>query len=97
MIRKTIYVIKKSCALIMDIISRDEELLTTSITLHIGAGIRYGCLRLFRRKQKITYKRIRYGSKSFCSLDYADNNLVNGFLGFIALATFLLLVVKLIR
>lgn len=97
LIRKTIYVIKKFCALIMDIISRDEELLTTSIALHIGAGIRYGCLRLFRRKQKITYKRIRYGSKSFCSLDHADNNLVNGFLGFIALATFLLLVVKLIR
>ncbi|MCX4284364.1 hypothetical protein [Duncaniella dubosii] len=34
-----------------------------SAILHIGAGLRYGCLRLFHRGQKVSYRQIRYGSK----------------------------------
>lgn len=34
-----------------------------SAILHIGAGLRYGCLRLFHRGQKVSYQQIRYGSK----------------------------------
>ena len=51
-----------------------------SAILHIGAGLRYGCLRLFRRGQKFTYKHIRYDSDDFSNIDLADNNLANGFL-----------------
>lgn len=27
-----------------------------SAVLHIGAGLRYGCLQLFRRGQKVSYR-----------------------------------------
>ena len=63
-----------------------------SVILHLGAGLRYGSLRIFRPKQKISYKDIRYGSDDFSVIDHADNNLANGFLGFLVLAIILLLI-----
>lgn len=65
-----------------------------SVILHIGAGLRYGCLRLFRRGQKVSYRQIRYGSEDFNNIDHADNNLVNGFLGFLVLAVIIVLIAK---
>lgn len=61
---------------------------------YIGAGIRYGCLRLFRRGQKASYRQIRYGSEDLRDMDHADNNLVNGFLDFLVLAEILILIAK---
>ena len=63
-----------------------------SAILHIGAGLRYGCLRLFRRGRKISYRQIRYGSDDFNNIDHANNNLANGFLGFLVFAVFLILI-----
>lgn len=60
-----------------------------SAVLNIGAGLRYGCLWLFRRGQKVSYRQIRYGSEDFNNIDHADNNLANGFLGFLVLAVIL--------
>lgn len=57
---------------------------------HIGAGLRYGCLRLFRRRKKVSYRHIRYGSEDFCNIDHADNNLANGFLGLLVLTLILI-------
>lgn len=65
-----------------------------SAVLHIGAGLRYGCLRLLRRGRKVTYRQIRYGSEDFNNIDHADNNLANGFLGFLVLAVILILITK---
>lgn len=65
-----------------------------SAILHIGSGLRYGCLRLFRRGQKVSYKHIRYGSEDFNDIDHADNNLANGFLGFLVLTLILILIAK---
>ena len=65
-----------------------------SAVLHIGAGLRYGCLRLFRRRQKASYRQIRYGSEDFNNIDHADNNLANGFLGFLVLAVIIVLIAK---
>lgn len=65
-----------------------------SAVLHIGAGLRYGCLRLFRRGKKVSYRQIRYGSEDFNEIDHADNNLANGFLGFLVLAVMLILIAK---
>ena len=65
-----------------------------SAVLHIGAGLRYGCLRLFRRGKKVSYRQIRYGSEDFNNIDHADNNLANGFLGFLVLAVILILITK---
>ena len=65
-----------------------------SVTLHIGAGIRYGCLWLFSRGQKVSYRQIRYGSEDFNNIDHADNNLANGFLGFLVLAVIIVLIAK---
>ena len=65
-----------------------------SAVLHIGAGLRYGCLQLFRRGQKVSYRQIRYGSDDFSDMDHADNNLANGFLGFLDLAVILILIAK---
>ncbi len=59
---------------------------------HIGAGLRYGCLRMFRRGLKVSYRQIRYGSEDFNNIDHADNNLANGFLGFLVLALILVLI-----
>ena len=36
-----------------------------SVIKHVGTGLRYGCLRLFRRGQKVSYRQIRYGSEDF--------------------------------
>lgn len=65
-----------------------------SAVLHIGAGLRYGCLWLFRHGQKVSYRQIRYGKEDFNNIDHADNNLVNGFLGFLVLAVILILIAK---
>ncbi len=61
---------------------------------HIGAGLRYGCLQLFRRGQKVSYRQIRYGSDDFSDMDHADNNLANGFLGFLVLAAILIIIAQ---
>lgn len=61
---------------------------------HVGAGLRYGWLCLFRRGQKVSYRQIRYGSEDFNDIDHADNNLANGFLGFLVLAVILILIAK---
>ncbi|WP_289635693.1 hypothetical protein [uncultured Duncaniella sp.] len=39
----------------------------------------------------MSYRHIRYGSEDFSNIDHADNNLANGFLGFLALAVILIL------
>lgn len=66
-----------------------------TVILHFGAGLRYGCLWLFRRGQKVSYRQIRYGSEDFSNIvDYVDNNLANGFLGFLVLAVILILIAK---
>ena len=65
-----------------------------SAVLHIGAGLRYGCLRLFCRGKKVSYRQIRYGSEDFNNIDHADNNLANGFLGFLVLAVIIVLIAK---
>ena len=63
-----------------------------SAILHIGAGLRYGCLRLFRRGRKVSYQQIHYGSEDVSNIDYTDNNLASGFLGFLVFAIFLILI-----
>ena len=63
-----------------------------SAILHIGAGLRYGCLRIFRRGRRVSYKQIRYGSDDFSNIDHADSNLANGILGFLVFAVFLILI-----
>lgn len=65
-----------------------------SLIKHFGAGLRYGCLHLFRRGQKVSYRQIRYGSEEFNDIDHADNNLANGFFGFLVLAAILILITK---
>lgn len=61
---------------------------------HIGAGLRYGYLRLFCRGHKVSYWQIWYGSEDFNNIDHADNNLANGFLGFLVLAVILIFIAK---
>lgn len=65
-----------------------------TVILYFGAGLRYGCLWLFRRGQKVSYRQIRYGSEEFNDIDHADNDLANGFLGFLVLAVILILIAK---
>lgn len=65
-----------------------------SAILHIGAGLRYGCLRLLRRGQKVSYRQIRCGSEDSNNIDHADNNLANGFLGFLDLAAILIIIAQ---
>lgn len=65
-----------------------------SAIFHIGAELRYGCLRLLRRGRKVSYRQIRYGSEDFNNIDHADNNLANGFLGFLVLAVIIVLIAK---
>lgn len=36
----------------------------------------------------------RYGSEDFNNIDHADNNLANGFLGFLVLAVIIVLIAK---
>lgn len=50
-----------------------------SAVLHIGAGLRYGCLRLFRRGKKVSYRQIRYGSEDFNNIDHATTTLPTDF------------------
>lgn len=70
------------------------RLLVISVIKHIGAGLRYGCLWLIRRIQEVSYRQIRYGSDDFSVIDHADNNLANGFLGFLVLVVILILIAK---
>ena len=65
-----------------------------SAIFHIGAGLRYGCLRLLRRGRNLSYRQIRYGPEDFNNIDHADNNLANGFLGFLVLAVIIVLIAK---
>lgn len=65
-----------------------------TVILHFGAVLRYGCLRLFRCGQKVSYRQIRYGSEDFNNIDHADNNLANGLLGFLVLAVIIVLIAK---
>ena len=65
-----------------------------SAILHIGAGLRYGCLRLFQRGRKVSYKQIRYGSDDFSNIDHSDNNLANGFLGLLVLVIILIVIFR---
>lgn len=65
-----------------------------SAILHIGAGLRFGCLWMFRCGQKVSYRQIRYGSEDFNEIDYADNNLANGFLGFLVFAVILIIIAQ---
>lgn len=61
---------------------------------HIGAGLRYGLSVAVHRGQKVSYRQIRYGSEDFNNIDHADNNLANGFLGFLVLAVIIVLIAK---
>lgn len=65
-----------------------------SAILHIGAGLRFGCLWMFRCGQKVSYRQIRYGSEDFNEIDHADNNLANGFLGFLVFAVILIIIAQ---
>ena len=47
-----------------------------------------------RREQKVSYRQIRYGSEDFNNIDHADNNLANGFIGFIVIAVIIVLIAK---
>lgn len=44
--------------------------------------------------RKVSYRQIRYGSEDFNEIDHADNNLANGFLGFLVLAVIIVLIAK---
>ena len=39
---------------------------------HIGAGLGHGCLQPFRRRQKVTYRQIRYGSEDLSYLCFIN-------------------------
>lgn len=39
---------------------------------HIGAGLRYGCLQLFCRRQKVSYRQISYGSEDLSYLCFIN-------------------------
>ena len=41
---------------------------------------------------KGSYQQNRNGSEDFSNIDYTDNNLANGFLGFLVFAVFLILI-----
>lgn len=89
---RVIFIVKIIAAIA--ILFTDSYYWLRTVILHIGAGLRYGCLCLFRRGQKVTYRQIRYGSEDFNNIDHADNNLANGFLGFLVLALILILIAK---
>lgn len=65
-----------------------------SVIKHFGVGLRYGCLRLFRCGQKVSYRQIHYGSEDFNEIDHVDNDLANSFLGFLVLTLILILIAK---
>lgn len=65
-----------------------------SMVFSMGAMVRYVYMRLFKHGQNVSYTHIRYGSESFTDLDHADNNLANGFWGFVILALIILLIAK---
>lgn len=50
-----------------------------SVILHIGAGLRYGCLRMFRRGKKVSYRQIRYGSEDFKNITMPTTTLPTDF------------------
>ena len=87
---RVIFIVKIIAAIA--ILFTDSYYWLRTVILHIGAGIRYGCLWLFRRGHKVSYRQIRYGSEDFNNIDHADNNLANGFLGFLVLTLILVLI-----
>lgn len=89
---RVIFIVKIIAAIA--ILFTDSYYWLRTVILHIGGGLRHGCLRLFRRGQKVSYLQIRYGSEDFNNIDHADNNLANGFLGFLVLAVILILIAK---
>lgn len=89
---RVIFIVKIIAAIA--ILFTDSYYWLRTVILHIGAGIRYGCLWLFRRGHKVSYRQIRYGSEDFSNIDHADNNLANGFVGFFVLAVILILIAK---
>lgn len=89
---RVIFIVKIIAAIA--ILFTDSYYWLRTVILHIGAGLRYGCLRLFRRGKKVSYRQIRYGSEDFNEIDHADNNLANGFLGFLVLAVIIVLIAK---
>ncbi len=89
---RVIFIVKIIAAIA--ILFTDSYYWLRTVILHIGAGIRYGCLWLFRRGHKVSYRQIRYGSEDFSNIDHADNNLANGFVGFLVLAVILILIAK---
>lgn len=89
---RVIFIVKIIAAIA--ILFTDSYYWLRTVILHIGAGIRYGCLWLFRRGHKVSYRQIRYGSEDFSNIDHADNNLANGFLGFLVLAVIIVLIAK---
>lgn len=91
---RVIFIFKIIIAVIVLLFTSPHYWLRTVI-LHLGAGLRYSCLWLFRRGQKVSYKYICYGSEDFSVIDHADNNFANGFLGFLVLGVILILVAKL--
>lgn len=89
---RVIFIVKIIAAIA--ILFTDSYYWLRTVILHIGAGLRYGWLCLFRCGQKVSYRQIRYGSEDFNDIDHADNNLANGFLGFLVLAVILILIAK---
>lgn len=89
---RVIFIVKIIAAIA--ILFTDSYYWLRTVILHIGAGIRYGCLWLFRRGHKVSYRQIRYGSEDFSNIDHADKNLANGFVGFLVLAVILILIAK---
>ena len=89
---RVIFIVKITAAIA--ILFTDSYYWLRTVILHIGAGLRFGCLWLFRCGQKVSYRQIRYGSEDFNEIDHADNNLANGFLGFLVFAVILILITK---
>ena len=89
---RVIFIVKITAAIA--ILFTDSYYWLRTVILHIGAGLRYGCLRLFRRGKKVSYRQIRYGSEDFNEIDHADNNLANGFLGFLVFAAILMIIAQ---
>lgn len=89
---RVIFIVKITAAIA--ILFTDSYYWLRTVILHIGAGLRFGCLWMFRCGQKVSYRQIRYGSEDFNNIDHADNNLANGFLGFLVLAVILILIAK---
>lgn len=63
---------------------------------HVGAVVRYVCLKIFCCRRNVTYKNIRYGSDESDVTDCAGNDIVNSCLGFIVIVVVVIFIVKLL-